>query len=229
MEEHIRAARFEPDPLRIGKAFGRLVAAEYPKDMAQGNAQPEAPVTVTTGRRGRIDLLLKTQDRTRPLLIMVEVRSTDWNGPRRRTASSRTLRATPARCGDTSMPFCHAWTPANWPVCRPRWSTHAGHHIRAEPRPSSKPLSAKASPCWSTRNSRTAADPHSEQHAAGQSSKTYPRHGAHAPRAISHARGLSPIASAHGTAGHFIDADLPEWWGADFPTTARTMACSISE
>jgi hypothetical protein len=69
----------EPDPLRIGKAFGRLVAAEYPKGMAQGNAQPEAPVTVGRGRRGRIDLLLETQDGGRPLLVVVEVKSTDWD------------------------------------------------------------------------------------------------------------------------------------------------------
>ena len=79
MIRHGRAGRFEPDPLRIGKAFGRLVASDYPKGMAQGSAQPEATVTVPTGRRGRIDLLLETDDGGRPLLVIVEVKSTDWD------------------------------------------------------------------------------------------------------------------------------------------------------
>src|SRR6266699_5317951 len=34
---------------------------------------------------------------------------------------------------------------------------------------------------------------------------------------VSHACGLSPTAPAHVLAGHFIDAGLPEWWGAGTP------------
>jgi hypothetical protein len=71
--------RLEPDPLRIGKAFGRRVAREYPKGMAQGNSQVEVTVTVAPGRRGRIDLLLETDDGGRPLLVIVEVKATDWD------------------------------------------------------------------------------------------------------------------------------------------------------
>jgi hypothetical protein len=47
--------------------------------MAQGNARPEATIAVATGRRGRIDLLLETDDGGRPLLVIVEVKSIDWD------------------------------------------------------------------------------------------------------------------------------------------------------
>jgi hypothetical protein len=43
----------EPDLLRIGKVFGRMVATRYPTGMAQGTAQAEAPVAVAGGRAGR--------------------------------------------------------------------------------------------------------------------------------------------------------------------------------
>ncbi len=74
-----RPGRFEPDPLRIGKAFGALVATQYPRGMAAGTAQPEEKVTLASGRAGRIDLLLAVEDNGRPLLVVVEVKSTDWD------------------------------------------------------------------------------------------------------------------------------------------------------
>ncbi len=74
-----RTGRFEPDPLRIGKAFGKLVATEYPTGMAEGTAQPEMRIAVAGGRSGRIDLLLEVEDKGRPLLVVVEVKSTDWD------------------------------------------------------------------------------------------------------------------------------------------------------
>jgi hypothetical protein len=69
----------EPDLLRIGKVFGRLVATRYPTGMAHGTAQAEAPVAVAGGRAGRIDLLLVVDDHGRPLLVVVEVKNTDWD------------------------------------------------------------------------------------------------------------------------------------------------------
>src|SRR6266498_2760101 len=48
-------------------------------------------------------------------------------------------------------------------ACRRRLSTRAGPHIRAAPRPSSKPLSARASPCCSTKSFRAKADRRSGQ------------------------------------------------------------------
>ncbi len=69
----------EPDLLRIGKVFGKLVAIQYPMGMAEGTARPEAPIAVASGRAGRIDLLLAVDDHGRPLLVVVEVKNTDWD------------------------------------------------------------------------------------------------------------------------------------------------------
>jgi hypothetical protein len=69
----------EPDLLPIGKAFGKLVATQYPTGMAEGRAQAEAPVAVAGGRPGRIDLLLVVDDQGWPLLVVVEVKNTDWD------------------------------------------------------------------------------------------------------------------------------------------------------
>jgi hypothetical protein len=79
------AARLEPDLLRIGKAFGVRVAAEYPEGMVDGTARPEVHVKLLGGRRGRIDLLLQVEDARRPLLVVMEVKNTDWDAraPRR--------------------------------------------------------------------------------------------------------------------------------------------------
>ncbi|HYT90651.1 MAG TPA: hypothetical protein VEL76_18230 [Gemmataceae bacterium] len=71
--------RFEPDVLRIGKAFGRLVATEYPKGMVDGTAAPEVPVPAVRRRYGRIDLLIDVDDSGRPLLVVIEVKNTDWD------------------------------------------------------------------------------------------------------------------------------------------------------
>lgn len=73
------SGRPEPELLRICKAFGKLVAIQYPTGMAEGTAQAEKPVTVTGGRAGRIDLLLVIDDQGRPLLVVVEVKNTDWD------------------------------------------------------------------------------------------------------------------------------------------------------
>ncbi|HZD68430.1 MAG TPA: hypothetical protein VFA45_05800 [Actinomycetes bacterium] len=48
----------EPELLRIGKAFGRQVASQYPQGMAEGTARAEVPIAVVGGSAGRIDLLL---------------------------------------------------------------------------------------------------------------------------------------------------------------------------
>jgi hypothetical protein len=45
----------------------------------RGTARPEAPIAVARGRAGRIDLLLAVDDHGRPLLVVVEVKNTDWD------------------------------------------------------------------------------------------------------------------------------------------------------
>ena len=72
-------SRFEPDVLRVGKAFGKLVATEYPKGMVDGTAAAEYPVPAVRRRYGRVDLLIDVDDSGRPLLVVVEVKNTDWD------------------------------------------------------------------------------------------------------------------------------------------------------
>jgi hypothetical protein len=74
-----RNPHFEPDVLRIGKAFGRLVATEYPKGMVDGTAAAEVAVPAVRSRYGRIDLLADVDDSGRPLLVVIEVKNTDWD------------------------------------------------------------------------------------------------------------------------------------------------------
>lgn len=73
------AGRLEPDPLRLGKAFGAKVADRYPEGMAEGSARPEVPVSIAGTRRGRIDLLLDIDSSGKPLLVVMEVKNTDWD------------------------------------------------------------------------------------------------------------------------------------------------------
>ncbi len=75
----VEASRFEPDILRIGKAFGQHVAIEYPKGMIDGSAATEVSVPAVRRRYGRIDLLIEADDSGRPLLVVVEVKNTDWD------------------------------------------------------------------------------------------------------------------------------------------------------
>jgi hypothetical protein len=75
----VMAGQLEPDPLRLGKAFGTTVAAGYPEGMAQGGAHPEVSVSIAGARRGRIDLLLDIDDSGKPLLVVMEVKNTDWD------------------------------------------------------------------------------------------------------------------------------------------------------
>jgi hypothetical protein len=72
-------ARFEPDPLRLGKEFGEKVASDYPKGMTTGGAHSEVTVSIAGTRRGRIDLLLDVDDSGKPLLVVMEVKNTDWD------------------------------------------------------------------------------------------------------------------------------------------------------
>jgi hypothetical protein len=47
--------------------------------MAEGRARAEAPIAGGGRRAGRIDLLLVVDDQGRTLLVVVEVKNTDWD------------------------------------------------------------------------------------------------------------------------------------------------------
>ena len=91
---------FEPDVLRLGKAFGIEVQAEYPartRDVrtraeqqvergsgravwTEGGSKSE-PRGARLGRRGRIDLLLEGLDEESglPFQVVLEIKRTDWD------------------------------------------------------------------------------------------------------------------------------------------------------
>ena len=75
----MEVSHLEPDPLRIGKAFGKLVATEYPEGIVEGSARTEVRVPAIRRHYGRIDLLIEVEDCGLPLLVVVEVKSTDWD------------------------------------------------------------------------------------------------------------------------------------------------------
>jgi hypothetical protein len=91
---------FEPDVLRLGKAFGVEVQADYPPNVADVHARAEhrlergsgratwdkdgtrsEPLGARLGRRGRIDLLLEGLDEESglPFQVVLEIKRTDWD------------------------------------------------------------------------------------------------------------------------------------------------------
>jgi hypothetical protein len=125
--------------------------------MAQGDARPEAPVTVGPGRRGRIDLLLEVDDGRRPLLIVVEIKNTDWDA-----RAPHRIRRNLARHARQVWRYLDALLPrldtGELAGVQAGWSTPAARHIQVGLWPSRRPSSAEASPCCSTRSSTAKAD-----------------------------------------------------------------------
>lgn len=88
---------FEPDVLRLGKAFGNVVALEYPAGMAEGIAHAEAgfsrsacwltqglrlaPPSEPSLRLVRADVVLELRDDETdlPVLVVLEVKRTLWD------------------------------------------------------------------------------------------------------------------------------------------------------
>jgi hypothetical protein len=68
--------RSEPLPLRRGKAFHKLIQAEWERE-AQGKVTSEEPVTKPTGRRGRVDVFIDDDDPKAPIAV-IEIKATDW-------------------------------------------------------------------------------------------------------------------------------------------------------
>jgi hypothetical protein len=69
-------AKGEPERLRRGKEFHRLVQEEWVAT-AQGDPRPERYVKRLTGRRGRVDILV--QEAGDDMVAVVEIKATDWD------------------------------------------------------------------------------------------------------------------------------------------------------
>jgi hypothetical protein len=91
---------FEPDVLRLGRAFGVKVQAEYPRGARGVGTQAEhrvergsgraiwakdgtklEPIGARLGRRGRMDLLLEglDEDSGLPFQVVLEIKRTNWD------------------------------------------------------------------------------------------------------------------------------------------------------
>ena len=67
----------EPSQLRRGKAFHKLIQAEWQKE-AEGDISSERQVTKPNGRKGRVDVFVNDDD-PKSSVAIVEVKSTDWD------------------------------------------------------------------------------------------------------------------------------------------------------
>lgn len=69
--------RVEPEPLRRGKAFHRMIQEEWARK-ADGDVQSERTVLKPSGRRGRVDIFVDDDDPDGCIAI-VEIKASDWD------------------------------------------------------------------------------------------------------------------------------------------------------
>jgi len=67
----------EPERLRRGKAFHRLIQDEWAKE-AEGEVKAERHIIKPNGRRGRVDVFVGDDDPD-GVVAIVEVKATDWD------------------------------------------------------------------------------------------------------------------------------------------------------
>ena len=67
----------EPSQLRRGKAFHKLIQAEWEEE-AEGDVRAERHVIKPNGRRGRVDVFVNDDDPKSPVAV-IEVKATDWD------------------------------------------------------------------------------------------------------------------------------------------------------
>jgi len=67
----------EPEALRRGKAFHRLVQNEWEAE-AEGCVTSEKPIRKPSGRRGRVDVFVDDKD-PKGVIAIVEIKASDWD------------------------------------------------------------------------------------------------------------------------------------------------------
>ena len=72
----MRGKRREPEALRRGKRFHKLVQQEW-LATADGKPHPERTVRQVSGRKGRVDILV--DEIGEGLVSVVEIKATDWD------------------------------------------------------------------------------------------------------------------------------------------------------
>ena len=65
----------EPKHIRQGKEFHKKIQKEWHKN-AEGNVKTEKSMTKPSGRKGRMDIFVKSDE---TLVAIVEIKASDWN------------------------------------------------------------------------------------------------------------------------------------------------------
>ena len=65
----------EPKPLRQGKEFHKKIQKEW-LNSAEGIVKPEKGIIKPSGRKGRIDIFVKSDEK---LVVVVEIKNSDWD------------------------------------------------------------------------------------------------------------------------------------------------------
>jgi hypothetical protein len=68
----------EPAQLRRGKAFHKLIQAEWLNE-ARGDIKAERHLIKPNGRRGRVDIFVDDTDSKEAGVAVVEIKATDWD------------------------------------------------------------------------------------------------------------------------------------------------------
>lgn len=66
----------EPEPLRRGKDFHKKIQKEW-LGAAEGEATPEQSTTKASGRKGRMDIFVRSDE---TLVAIAEIKASDWDG-----------------------------------------------------------------------------------------------------------------------------------------------------
>ena len=65
----------EPKPLRRGKDFHKKIQKEW-LDTAEGEVTPEKSMTKPSGRKGRMDIFVRSDEK---LVAIAEIKNSDWD------------------------------------------------------------------------------------------------------------------------------------------------------
>jgi hypothetical protein len=68
--------KVEPEALKRGKRFHKLIQVEWLKEVKDGRPQPERYIQRLNGRKGRVDILVEEMG---DFVSVVEIKASDWD------------------------------------------------------------------------------------------------------------------------------------------------------
>jgi hypothetical protein len=115
--------------LAKGRAFHNAVQAAFLTDLMGATGFRERGWRLTAGGRGRVDLAVVTDDREKMLIIIIEIKGTDWDKIR----------------ADRVNAMSSAISVSCWPISTPRSASSKAGNGRASQAPCSTPPARPAS------------------------------------------------------------------------------------